>query len=206
MRDYPLVVAFYYDRAPKYPVYEQGAIRLRTKCKTLDIPCDICKENLDTFITTHKKYRPRLMPERYIIYRYIPEFILKKLNQYNRPILYVHCDSVIMNKPDPVYFEPDMSVGYVLNPHDNNLWYVFASPLFFRPDTAAHTFLGHWNYMCQNFNTKQSEHELLGYTIEDLKLYPEIRPFKRQLSTEYIGDDSDIFYGKALTKAGELIS
>lgn len=205
MNDYPLLIAFYYDRAPKHPVYEQGAKRLRKRCAELNIACDICNEDLCAYMIDFKKRNPRTVTERRIVYRYIPLYIERKLKQYQVPILYTHCDSMILRRPDATSFESDMSVGYSQYHPDVAVNRVFASPLFFRPDVVAYTFLTHWSYMCQNFNTDESEHIFLGNTIKDFRGYPEVCAFKHQISSEYKMHDPDILFGQALTKTGEII-
>lgn len=205
MTDYPLVVAFYFDRAPKYPIYEQAANRLRKRCTELEMAYDICKVDLCEYMAKFKLHNPRTTTERRIVYRYIPLFITQKLTQHKRPILYIHCDSRILRKPDSALFEMPMSVGYSRYHPDTSVNNLFASPLFFRPDAVAHTFLTHWGYMCQNFNTDESEHIFLGHSVRNFKGYPEVKPFKQQISSENKMHDPDILFGQALTKTGEIV-
>jgi len=210
---YPILIAYHFDMAPKYPLYVQAATRLKKRCNELNIPCDICSEDLWKYREDFKKRIPRIASDRRLLCRYIPIFIEKKLRQHKQPVLYVHVDSVIVRKPKEELFEPDMSIGYCTHPFRDCITQILnptkmaieAAPLFFRPDNISYTFLGHWNYMCQNFNTDESEHTFLGKTINNFSMYPEMKPFKRPISNQCKIDDPDILHGQALNRAGEVV-
>lgn len=208
MSEYPVFIAYSYDPDPASASYTQLASRLRKRCDALAIPNDICDLDLTEHIQDLKRSCPRIQHENRMIWRYAPTFIKQKLIEHKKPVLYLHCDSLIVRKPAVGNFEPTMSVGFSPSRCRSREVHcaVYASTLFFRPDVVAYTFLEHWEYMCRNFNTAEGEHGFLEKIVRfTFDHYPEMKPFRFQLGSECKSDNPDILFGQALTKTGEIV-
>ena len=200
MNEYPLLIAFAFDRTPRYPVYKVGADKLRARCKELKLDADICMLDLWKYMDEFKKRNPLTTTERRIIYRHIPMFIHDKLSKYKRPVLYLHCDTIINTVPPLSTFESPMNVGYAFADKRAGMEGLHASPLYFRPSNTAELFLDIWATKCQMINSDVSEHYLLGLTVKDFVGTTDVLAYKGMVASESPEDKPMFLHGQGVPK------
>lgn len=153
--------------------------------------------NVEAFVDDYKSnnnnynslpYVPNSVPN-----RYIPLFITEMLRIHNRPILYLHCDSVIVRRPPEERFHC-IDVGYSIGHGNAKTQRILSNPIFFRPSRTARDFLEIWSKMCLRIDTSRSEHLMLEATIHAFASQDRIKPFAHQMSSRNRKQDPDIFF------------
>lgn len=123
-----LLISFYSDIEGR-TYYSDNAKRLIGECESLAIPHDIReKETLGT-------YQLNCLSK--------PQYILDRLNELNRPIIWMDIDSKI-HKPLIIFDQFDESVDLVIATANGQLSGMKASPLYFGNTEMAREFLSAW--------------------------------------------------------------
>ncbi len=92
MNEHPLIVSYF----TKNTLYEKDAARLRLSCERFGLPFDI--EGIEPFGKWHE----------HVCYK--PLFILKKLKELKRPLLWIDADGEIVEKLPSLAFDCDISL------------------------------------------------------------------------------------------------
>lgn len=123
-----LLISFYSDIEER-TYYSDNAKRLIGECKSLGIPHDIQeKETLGT-------YQLNCLSK--------PQYILDRLNELNRPLLWMDIDSKV-HKPLDIFDQFDESVDMVVATANGLLSGIKASPLYFGNTEMSREVLNVW--------------------------------------------------------------
>jgi len=123
-----LLISFYSDIEGR-TYYSDNAKRLIGECESLGIPHDIQeKETLGT-------YQLNCLSK--------PQYILDRLNELNRPLLWMDIDSKI-HKPLVIFDQFDETVDMVVATANGQLSGIKASPLYFGNTEMARELLNVW--------------------------------------------------------------
>ncbi len=191
---YPLFVAFHYDLGGS-DRFRQRAAELASQCAELNIELDVSDQSIQVaeFAADFRRRQQNHRLERHVCNRFIPMFIQHKLGQHNRPIFYLHCDSIVRMRPPEEAFT-DMDVGYAIGASQTGRRHILGSPVYFRPGKTAVDFLGIWSQMCQAIDTDRAEHHMLIKTISAFEGHPGVRQFSTQMGSRDMAENPCIYF------------
>jgi len=123
-----ILISFYSDIEGR-SYYSDNATRLKQECEFFNIPYDIQeKESLGS-------YQLNCLSK--------PQYILDKLEELNRPILWMDIDSKL-HKPIDIFDNFEDSADMVISTSNFNLSGIKASPLYFSNTPKAKEFITSW--------------------------------------------------------------
>lgn len=132
MKEFPTVVSFFTKRTP----YEKEIERLVDSCKTYNIPLQI--EGVESFGSWELNCA------------FKPFFILKKLDELKKPLLWIDADGAFVNFPRWIEaFDGDFSVRIHPNLANGHPSKVVSSTIFVRPNAHGTQLVRLWAMECQ---------------------------------------------------------
>jgi len=183
--------------------YTDYADKMLSRCEALGISCTIVKINRDAVPgcldrmehigSGQKKWNK--MRRKYN--KVIPFVIRTMLSELQRPVMYLHLDSMIQHCPPPGVFTDSVMIskghGRGRDIRDST-YKILASPVYFSPSPIASEFLDDWIEKCL-LDMTFAEHESL---IGTYKQYGDIESVgcfdKVNLSSRQPEDDSYILF------------
>ena len=174
MKKKPLVVSYYNENTP----YEKEAQDLIASCKKFDLDYDIVSvPNLGSWSANCC---------------YKPEFLLAKLEEHDRPLIWTDADSIFNKEPilfNECYADVAMRVNDHVAPDDNAK--VLTGTLFFNTTASSKKLLTLWKKECERHMSSGKETVLDQVCLRKVILhYPTIVEMKRlPISYVYIVDN-----------------
>jgi len=129
----PTIISFY----TKNTIYEQEAAHLIASCKKLDLPFEI--DGVDSMGEWEENCR------------YKPTFILQKLKQLKRPILWSDADAMILKKPKTQ--KGDIAVCIDKTKMIDDPAHLFSGTIFFNYTPKTLQLIEHWIKECTDSKT-----------------------------------------------------
>lgn len=142
MKEFPTVISFYTKNTP----YQKEISRLIDSCKEYEVAFDI--EGVDSFGSWELNCA------------FKPFFILKKLKELNKPLLWIDADGAFVNVPRwNEAFTADFCVRMHSNLADTHPSKVISSTIFVQPTSQAMLLLRIWAMECEKqlLDSKRSE-------------------------------------------------
>lgn len=122
----PLLISFY----TKDTIYEKEVEDLTTSCKELGVDSYIeAREDLGSW---DKNCCQK------------PLFILECLKRYNRPLLWVDADAIVMQKP--TFCNKEIDLAFYFNDQSNQK--ARSATIYIAPTAAAQVFVSQWHQDC----------------------------------------------------------
>ena len=168
-----LLISFYSDIEER-TYYSDNAIRMIKECEELGIPYDIQeKESLGT-------YQLNCLSK--------PLFILEKIEELDRPVLWMDIDSRIHKTLD-TFDQFDSSVDMIVATANGMLSGIKASPLYFGNTSLAKEFLKEWIAAGKNI----LENDVGVFDHEPL--FPLVQLFHDKMNMKFVGPEYCIWPG-----------
>lgn len=132
MTDYPLIISFY----TKNSLYEKWAEELKDSCKKFNLDYDI--EGID------------LSGSWFSNCCYKPTFILKKLQEHKRPILWIDSDAILLKKPTIFSFlKSDLALQSGFKKNFSEKWF-FSGVIYSDFNEKTLDFFKRWSSLCES--------------------------------------------------------
>jgi hypothetical protein len=169
----PLVISFYTKNTP----YEEEIKKLLASLDRLGIESHI--EGIESLGTWEKNCA------------YKPFFILQKMKEFQRPLLWVDADGVFLKKPDfHEWMECDISVRvneFLPKHHESH---VVANSVFVNDTEKARDLLEEWCLECEKRGAREADQTSLR---DLLQRYEDLRFLPMPLKYSKIFDFDDLF-------------
>lgn len=180
------VISFYCDLEGS-TYYSQAAQRLAQDCSRLGIPHDIRQ------IPASEDWRLNCLKK--------PKYILEQIEEKGKPLLWLDCDSELIQSPSIVDHAYRADLGFchmqavpVEDPDQRPL--PMASPIFVNNTPKAKAFLAEWCLACEK-ETVDGDHNPLLRTFRRTQTKPTIWAMPHSFCALPGWDDAVIMYGMA---------
>lgn len=176
----PILVAMWFGFGGRRGFFKRRAEALYERCKELDLSCVIVKireEDMPDSIRNHRNTptkNPAGWHRRSKWIRAVPFFMLQMLEEYQKPIVYVHVDAEVEKSPPASLFDNSIVVSTgsskALKGGVKQRKHILVSGIYASGNADSIYFLERWKRYCDDPDDPRKDHRLLKVTLSDMIL------------------------------------